>query len=92
MRVGFLEDRTGRFYKRIFVGGGTVNILSHLGSSGVSLWESFFFFLIYNYNIYEYKCMREGPAHQGCWLQKGRASEPPLVDIFLCLIWGNGRS
>lgn len=56
MRVGFLEDRTGRFYKRIFVGGGTVNILSHLGSSGVSLWESFFF-LIYNYNIYEYKCM-----------------------------------
>lgn len=52
MRAGFLEDRTGRFYKRIFVGGGTVNVLSHLGSSGVSLWESFFFFLIYNYNIY----------------------------------------
>lgn len=57
MRAGFLEDCTGRFYKRIFVGGGTVNVLSHLGSSGVSLWESFFFFLIYNYNIYEYKCM-----------------------------------
>lgn len=57
MRAGFLEDRTGRFFRRIFVGGGTVNILSHLGSSGVSLWESFFLFLIYNYNIYEYKCM-----------------------------------
>lgn len=33
--------------------------------------------------------VREGPAHQGCWLQKGRASESPLVDTFLCLIWGN---
>jgi hypothetical protein len=52
---GFLHDRTGRFYKS-FGGGGTVNVLSHLGSSGVSLRESFFFlFLIYNYNIYEYK-------------------------------------
>lgn len=39
---GVLQDRTGRFYKRIFVGGGTANVLSHLGSSGVSLQESFF--------------------------------------------------
>lgn len=52
--LGFPEDRTGRFYKRIFVGGGTVNFLGHLGPSGVSLWASFFLFLIYNYNIYEY--------------------------------------
>lgn len=51
---GFPEDRTGRFYKRIFVGGGTVNFLGHLGPLGVSLWASFFLFLIYNYNIYEY--------------------------------------
>lgn len=41
-RAGVLQDRTGRFYKRIFVGGGTANVLSHLGSSGVSLQESFF--------------------------------------------------
>lgn len=52
--LGFPEDRTGRFYKRIFVGGGTVNFLGHLGPSGVSLWASFFLFLIYNCNIYEY--------------------------------------
>lgn len=41
MRAGSLEDRTGRFYRRIFVGGGTVNVLSHLGSSGVSLGKVF---------------------------------------------------
>lgn len=28
--------------------------MGHLGPSGVFLWASFFLFLIYNYNIYEY--------------------------------------
>lgn len=36
------------------MGGGTVNVLGHLGPSGVFLRASFFLFLIYNYNIYEY--------------------------------------
>lgn len=76
--LGFPEERTGRFYKRIFVGGGTVNFLGHLGPSGVSLWASFFLFLIYNYNIYEYinitnVCEHEADTHLRCWGQRGRA-------------------
>jgi hypothetical protein len=41
-RVGVPEDLTGRFYERIFVGRGTVNILGHLGPSGFLLWKKMF--------------------------------------------------
>ena len=52
-RAGFPEDRTGRFYKRIFVGGGDSKLPEPLGSFRSFLFRQvFFLFLIYNYNIY----------------------------------------
>lgn len=61
----FPEDGTGKFYKRIFVGGGRgdSNIPGPFGSSRSFQAGFFFLFLIYNYNIYEYinvYCMGRG--------------------------------
>lgn len=47
---GFLKIALEDFIKE-FWGVGVVDLLSHLGPSGVSLQASFFLFLIYNYNI-----------------------------------------
>lgn len=51
---GFLKIALEDFIKEFLWVGGDSKLLSHLGPSGVSLQTSFFLFLIYNYNIYEY--------------------------------------
>lgn len=73
-------------------GRGTVNVLSHLGSSGVSLWESFLF-LIYNYNIYGYKFnVREWALHtRGIGLEgNGLRNPSPRLHLSSARFGGTG--
>lgn len=73
---GFPEDRTGRFYKRIFGGGGYSKLPEPLGFFRSFSSGKFFLFLIYNYNIYEYinitNVCENGAGWPGCWGQRER--------------------